>query len=644
MIVIRNRYTVGISLVSLALTGGAALLLPLLFPEPGLDPVTPAIALATVMALSIMVWATQRWRVAIRGMRGDVSYSMAIDVAAMLSTHPFYAAAGSALGTALYHFFTVKKEHRPERTLVRGWVTFAAVALGGWLFHWLRPAPGPLSFPGDGLAVAAGIAMRLAMRVLFYPLGMAAIRPEPVKVQLQHEWERLPLVPFLLTTTLGTLAVLIWQVQPWAVILIAGPLAATWAATQEFQRLNELNATLEDKVADRTARLGETVRALKRRLGEFEAMDVVNRVMVEALHPDEVLAVIARETCRVTGGDSALVLLVSDEQEYQYIRAAYGTTMEPYIGVGLPISTSLAGLVLRTGEVLVSLDPPNDPRLNQNLVKAGSWRCVLEAPLRSKDRVLGVLVAATSKSEGFDEQHSRMLSLFGNQAGLFLENSRLHENERDVAVLEERNRLARELHDSVTQVLFSLTLNLEAAGGLLEKKPEKAATLITRSGEMAAEALAEMRSLIFELRPSALQEKGLAMALTNHVNLFRRRSGIEVSLTLEGEERLLPDQEFCLYRVAQEALTNASKHARARQVNVCYSVEPGLATLVVEDDGIGFDPDASRRSNSFGMIGMKERLVAAGGTLRIASAPGHGTRIEAEIPLLSKPNPGGGGR
>ncbi|HWI51046.1 MAG TPA: GAF domain-containing sensor histidine kinase [Symbiobacteriaceae bacterium] len=605
---------------------------------------TPAIALATVLALSILVWATQRWRVAIRGMRGDVSYSMAIDVAAMLSTHPFYAAAGSALGTALYHFFTVKKEHRPERTLVRGWVTFAAVALGGWLFHWLRPAPGPLHFPSDGLAVAAGIAVRLGMRVLFYPLGMAALRPEPVKTQLRHEWERLPLVPFLLTTTLGTLAVLIWQVQPWAVILIAGPLAATWAATQEFQRLNELNATLEDKVADRTARLGETVRALKRRLGEFEAMDVVNRVMVEALHPDEVLAVIARETCRVTGGDSALVLLVSDEQEYQYIRAAYGKTMEPYIGVGLPISTSLAGLVLRTGEVLVSLDPPNDLRLNQNLVKAGSWRCVLEAPLRSKDRVLGVLVAATSKSEGFDEQHSRMLSLFGNQAGLFLENSRLHENERDVAVLEERNRLARELHDSVTQVLFSLTLNLEAAGGLLEKKPDKAATLITRSGEMAAEALAEMRSLIFELRPSALQEKGLAMALTNHVNLFRRRSGIEVSLTLEGEERLLPDQEFCLYRVAQEALTNASKHARARQVNVCYSVEVGRATLVVEDDGIGFDPEASRRSHSFGMIGMKERLAAVGGTLHIASEPGHGTRIEAQIPLLPKPNPGGGGR
>ncbi|HYF92794.1 MAG TPA: GAF domain-containing sensor histidine kinase [Symbiobacteriaceae bacterium] len=642
MVLIKSHYTLWISLVALVLTGGTAMTLPLLWPEHGHGDVPPVTALLIVLVLTVLVWATQRWRVAIRGARGDVSVSMAVDVAAMLSTHPFIAGAGSALGTALYHFFTVKKEHRPERTIVRGVVTFAAVTLGGWVFQMIRPSLGPLHFPTDGLAVAVGIMVRLGLRVLFYPLGMAAIRPEPVQQQFRHEWERLPLVPFMLTTTLGTLAVLIWQMQPWAVILIAGPLAATWAGTQEFQRLNELNATLEDKVIDRTARLGETVRALKRRLSEFEAMDVVNRAMVQALHPDEVLAVIARETCRVTNGDSALVLLVSEDQEYQYIRAAYGDTMESYIGVGLPISTSMAGLVLRTGEVLVSLDPPNDPRLNQNLVEAGNWRCVLEAPLRAKDRVLGVLVAATAKADGFDEQHSRMLSLFGNQAGLFLENSRLHEKERDVAVLEERNRLARELHDSVTQVLFSLTLNLEAAGGLVEKKPDRAATLITRSGEMAAEALAEMRSLIFELRPSALQEKGLAMALTNHINLFRRRSGMEVSLKIEGEERLPPDHEFCLYRVAQEALTNASKHAQARQVWVAYSVQPGQAILTVHDDGVGFDPKAGRRSHSFGVIGMRERLGAVGGTLQITSEPGRGTRIEARIPL-QRSNPGGGG-
>jgi signal transduction histidine kinase len=629
----RNQTTPWISLFSTAALGAAAIILPLTVPIPGVMPLPWGFTLLLTAVLTALVWRAQRWRVAIRGARGDVSISMAIDVATMLLLHPFVAALCSALGTAFYHYFTARKENRLGRAVVRGVITFAAVALGGWLFHTLRPQPGPIYFLRDWWPIGAGIVLRLGIRVVFYPLGMAALRSEPVQEQLRHELNRLPVVPFLLTTTLGALAALIWQTQPWAIVLLLGPLVSTWSATQEFNRLNELLVTLEDKVIDRTARLAETVKALERRLGEFEAMDAVTGAMVQAIHPDEVLTVIARESVRVTQGTSALVILLSEDRKQQFVRAAYGEGMEPYRGMELPIGSNLAGLVIQTGEVQVSLDPPNDERLNQNLVRAGTWRQVIEAPLKAKDEVLGVLVAATARTGGFDKQHSRMLSLFGNQAGLFLENARLHEKERGVAVLEERNRLARELHDSVTQVLFSLTLNLEAAAGLLTKKPEKAAALVTRSGEMAAEALAEMRSLIFELRPAALQEKGLAAALTNHLNLYRRRQGIETSLTLEGEERLAPEIEFCLYRVAQEALNNAAKHAKATHVSVNYTIQPDAAILAVEDNGVGFDTAGGPGGQSFGMIGMRERLAEIGGTLAVTSTPGSGTRIEARIPL-----------
>jgi signal transduction histidine kinase len=638
VITVRTQTTPWISFLSLAATGAAAVIVPLMLPLPGFIPVHPGLMVLMIAGLSVMVWAAQRWRVAIRGARGDVSISMAIDVATMLLLHPFIAASASALGTALYHVFTVKKESRLGRAVVRGVITFAAVGLGGWLYHTLRPEPGLINFQRDWWAIGAGIVLRLGMRVVFYPLGMAALRSAPVMEQLRHEVDRLPVVPFLLTTTLGALAALILQQQPWAIVLLLGPLVSTWSGTREFNRLNELLTTLEDKVVDRTARLAETVKALERRLGEFEAMDAVNRAMVQAIHPDEVLAVIARESVRVTEGTSALVLLLSEDKTQQFVRAAYGSEMIRYQGMELPIGNNLAGLVIQTGDVQVSLDPANDLRLNQDLVKAGTWRQVIEAPLKAKDRVLGVLVAATARTGGFDEQHIRMLSLFGNQAGLFLENASLHEKERGVAVLEERNRLARELHDSVTQVLFSLTLNLEAIAGLMVKKPEKAAALVTRSGEMAAEALAEMRSLIFELRPAALQEKGLAAALTNHLNLFRRRQGIETSLTLEGEDRLPPEMEFCLYRVAQEALNNVAKHSRAAHVRLTYTVDSGAATLTVEDDGVGFNPAGAAGGQSFGMIGMGERLAEAGGTLQISSTPGSGTRIEARIPL---PHPAG---
>lgn len=633
-----------ISALSLTLLAAASASVPLVFPVPVPPTGGPGTVLLTVTILSVLVLTSQPWRVAIRGTRGDVSISMAIDVATMLLLHPFAAAAGSALGTALYHLFGGRAlpradRWRPERALVRGVVTFAAVALGGWLFRALHPGDGVILFARDWAAIGLGIAVRLGLRSLFYPLGMAALRPEPVLEQLRSELNRLPLVPFLLTTTLGGTAALIWQEQPAAIVLLIGPLAATWVATLEFQRLNELLATLEDKVADRTVRLGETVQALERRLAESEALYAVDRAMVAALDAEQVLTVIARESVRVTGGDQALVTLLSEDGDRQFVRAAYGPGMDGYKGVELPIEQSLTGRVIKTGEPGVSLNPPADPLLNQDMVRSGGWTGVIEAPLRAKDRVLGVLVVASARGSSFDEQHIRLLTLLANQAGMVLENASLHAKARAVAILEERNRLARELHDSVTQVLFGLTLNLEAAAGLINKKPERSAALIGRSQEMAGEALAEMRSLIFELRPAALQEKGLAMALANHINLFRRRQGLDVSLTLEEDDRLPPEVEFCLYRVAQESLNNVAKHANARQVSVHFAIHNRQALLQVADDGLGFDPTAQAGAQSFGMLGMRERLAAMGGELLVESAPGQGTRIEARIPLHTGGHP-----
>jgi len=636
---LQHRHTLWISALTIALAATATIALPSLFPPIVFMSGSLAQQVVTVLVLGVTVLLAQFWRVAIRGTRGDVSISMAIDVATMLLLHPYLSGAGSALGTAMYNGFWARadKDHRVARALVRGIITLSAVTLGGWLFRSLRPEDGPIIFAQDWAAIGAGIALRLGIRVVCYPLGMAALQPKPVMEQLRHEWNRLPLFPFLLTTTLGGLAALIWQIQPYAIVLLLGPLTAVWAATREFQRLNELLATLEDKVGDRTLRLAETVRALERRLGESEALHAVDQAMVQALHPEEVLAVIAQESTRVTGGHSALVTLLSEDGQRQFVRSVYGPGMDGFLGVELPTATSWTGLVMRTGEAQISLDPPNDRRLHPGMVKSGNWRVVIEAPLRAKDRVLGVLVVGSQESGPFDDQHIRLLTLLANQAGLILDNARLNAKAREVAIHEERNRLARELHDSVTQVLFSLSLNLEAAGSLIERKPERSAILINRSQEIAAEALAEMRSLIFELRPSALQEKGLAMALTNHVNLFRRRQGIDVSLAIDVEDRLPPDVELCLYRVAQEALSNVARHANAQHVHIDYTFDSSHFIMRISDDGQGFDPESQVGPQSFGMLGMQERLALLNGYLHVVSTLGTGTIVEARIPI----HPGG---
>lgn len=623
-----------ITILSLLVTTGAAFALPLLYPV-----VAPPLLLSTPLtlgALTLLIWATQPWRVALRGARGDVSISMALDVAAMLLLPPWVAALGSAFGTALYHLVQQAQPHkvnRVPRALVRGIITFAAVALGGWLYRTLRPGIGPLIFDQDWFALLIGIGLRLMVRAVFYPLGMAALRRESVAEQLRSELYKLPLLPFLLTTTLGTLAALIVQTQPAALILLLGPLATTYSSTREFKRLNELLATLEEKVADRTARLAESVAALKRRLQESEALYVVDQAMISVNQPDELLSVICHKSVSVTGGTSALITLPSDDGVYQIVRAVSGEPLLPFLGIRLEAEHSLTGLVMTSGKPHVSRSPTEDPLLNQELVKRGAWADVIQAPLRAKDKVLGVLVIGSTEPNKFDEQDLRLLTLLANQAGIFLQNARLQQVTKQSAVLEERNRLARELHDSVTQVLFGLTLNLESAAGLMERRPERSAALITRAQEMAAEALAEMRSLIFELRPSALQEKGLAMALTNHVNLFRRRHELAVTLQITVEDRLDPEIELALYRVAQESLHNVTKHAKASHVTISYRAEPGAVTMTVADDGVGMTEPDPAQNQSFGLLGMRERVEAIGGTLSLRTAPGQGTTIQARIPL-----------
>lgn len=613
---------------SLTLATGGALWALLLTPHGGAANFgIQRAAIAVVLAFA--VWITQFWRVSVRGTRGDVSMSVAVDVFAFLVFDPLQAAIGSGAGVALYHFTQDRK-----RALVRGIVTFASVGLGGWIFHTMRPEPlhGTLDIARDGLYLLLAVSIRLALRALLISFSMAGLRrSQSLRARVREEFYRLPIIPFLLTTTLGVIGVLLWDYQPWAIVLLGGPAYAVYALVEETRRLNDLTQNLESAVQDRTSELAATVKQLERRLSEAEAIHAVDRALIQAVEPEAILRVILEESIRVTGGTSALITLLSDDRQHQYIRAAQGG-LEDFVGMELPIVGSLTGLVLATGEPQMSLAPRFDSRLNQDLVDEGRWEAVVEAPLRAKDRIVGVLVVAADY-DGFDDQSVRLLTMMATQAGLVLENARLHEKSREVAVLEERNRLARELHDSVTQSLFSLSLNLEAAGQMFATRPEKATTLVARSQEMASEALAEMRSLIFELRPAALQEKGLAAALANHINLFRRRHGLEVSLSLEGEGRLAPDLEFCLYRVAQEALTNIAKHARAQKVHVTYSIEPDEALIRIKDDGVGFDDEQPASAQSFGLLGMRERVHALNGRLTINTRPGSGTIIEARIPL-----------
>jgi signal transduction histidine kinase len=204
----------------------------------------------------------------------------------------------------------------------------------------------------------------------------------------------------------------------------------------------------------------------------------------------------------------------------------------------------------------------------------------------------------------------------------------------ELAVMEERNRLARELHDSVTQTIFGMTFTAETARSKLARHPEQVPALLDRLLEQANSALAEMRSLVFELRPAPPAGEGLVAALQKHVDTFERQQGLAVELTVEGEERLSAAQAHGILRVAQEALNNVSKHAGVEQAQVNLTFAPDQVLLVVSDLGAGFDPGGLDGGEAHvGLQSMQERVEALHGQLFVESQPGQGTRVRAVIPL-----------
>jgi signal transduction histidine kinase len=212
----------------------------------------------------------------------------------------------------------------------------------------------------------------------------------------------------------------------------------------------------------------------------------------------------------------------------------------------------------------------------------------------------------------------------------------LRQREREKAITEERNRLARELHDSVTQALYGVTLYSEAATGQLSLgHTDRAAEHLRDLQDTAQEALAEMRLLIFELRPPILDELGLVAALQARLQAVEGRAGLRTEFKTNLEERLPPDVEEGLYRIALEALNNALKHAQARNIEVHLRqdeprrTEPARVTMEIADDGIGFDLATARERGGVGLSAMEERAAELGGRLTVESAPGSGTRIVA---------------
>ena len=259
------------------------------------------------------------------------------------------------------------------------------------------------------------------------------------------------------------------------------------------------------------------------------------------------------------------------------------------------------------------------------------WDTVFIVPLVSRGQTLGVIHFSYLQGQEPGEGERVFLGAVADQAAVAVENARLFFEARGKAALEERQRLARELHDSVSQALYGIALGAKTARTLLDQNPDRAANPLDYVLSLAEAGMAEMRALIFELRPESLETEGLVAALEKQAAALRARHEIEVAATLCEEPEASLVAKEAVYRIAQEALHNTVKHARANNVEIRMECDPERITLDISDDGVGFDA-RSEFPGHLGLRSMRERALRLGGTLQVKTAPGRGTGICAQIP------------
>jgi nitrate/nitrite-specific signal transduction histidine kinase len=335
-----------------------------------------------------------------------------------------------------------------------------------------------------------------------------------------------------------------------------------------------------------------------------------------------------------------------------------GITPEERERIGpLPVGHGLLSVVLSEGQRLRLDDLTKDPRSVGFPVHHPIMHALLAVPIVSGGKILGNLYLADKSSPeaaAFSQEDEDTLVRFATQAALAIDNARLHRRVHDLAITEERERIAREMHDSLAQVLGYVNTKAQAVQELLKgQQLERAAQQVGQLGEAARAAYADVREGILGLRTSLGPERGLLEALTEYVEHWREQSGIEALLVVEPSggrlEVLSPGAELQLLRIVQEALANVRKHADASNVQVRLVETPTAVEAAVEDDGRGFDPLRARGAGNddaphFGLATMRERAESIGGTLDIDSSPVRGTRVIARLPVGSRQVPAGDAR
>jgi signal transduction histidine kinase len=376
----------------------------------------------------------------------------------------------------------------------------------------------------------------------------------------------------------------------------------------------------------------EVTRAVER----FEALDEAIRAMSGVLAVDRVLQVVVDRVRALTGARYA-ALGIHDQAGVieQFVTSGISRPDRARIGAP-PRGHGLLGVIIRENRIIRLADLMADPRRAGFPPNHPEMHAFLGVPVVVRGRTIGNLYL-TEKEGGFDAEDERLVEVFARHAAVAMENARLHDQVQRLAIVEERERIGKDLHDSVIQAIYAVGLSLDDVPDMMDEEPDEARRRVERAIDSLDQTIRDIRNFIFGLRPALLDGVDVVEGLAALADEFRVNTMIDVELRAGPTVTVPiigPDRIAELLAIAREALSNIARHARATRAEIAVEPEPEIAGLriVIADNGIGFDPAAPRGLGHQGLRNIRTRAISIGATIQVESAVGSGTRIIVRVP------------
>ena len=427
-----------------------------------------------------------------------------------------------------------------------------------------------------------------------------------------------------------------WQTVWFRVLLGVLALAAVVGGYRlRTKAIEDRNRALERLVKERT-------HALEKRGREMEALYQADEKILRNVSLNQVFQTLVDVAVDMLHADRSVVFAWEEEKNKVVPRVSHGFKPETLQVMEFAKGEGIVGRVFDTGKPVVLAEfAPEDLRSDvRAAIREEGIKSFVHLPIVVDHKVVAVFNIGFTRPDFIPEDTVRVFSALVNRAAISIANMELFEQTKDLAVMEERNRLARDLHDSAKQKAFAALAQLGTARGILNGHGNGVTMHLNEAENLVTDVIQELTFLVQEIYPIALQEKGLVPTLREHIFEWENRNDMMVQLITRNERRLPLEVEQALYRITQEALANVARHSQARRVDMSLVYNGDSVQLSVSDDGCGFDVN---RKHGMGLRSIRERVSSIRGTVQIQSAPGHGTRLLVQVPVKA-PEGGGNGK